>query len=77
MEVMNATETDTTIPADLMADAQFVAECVAAGKPIPPEIALRVQKRAERIRQEVLAKHGVLDIGVPAIREFRGELPQP
>ena len=73
---MTTTET-TTIPADIMADGQLVAECVANGKPIPVEVARRVSERAERIRKEVLATHGVLDIGVPAIREFRGELPQP
>jgi hypothetical protein len=73
---MNATET-MSIPADVMADAQLVAECVTNGKPIPPEVARRVRERAERIRQAVLATHGVVNIGVPAIREFRGELPQP
>jgi len=75
---MNATETnDLTIPSDVMADAQLVAECVASGKPIPADVARRVHEHAEQIRQETLAKHGLLDIGVPAIREFRGELPQP
>jgi len=29
----------------------------------------------DRIRQELANKHGVLDIGVPAIRELRGALP--
>lgn len=78
INIMNATDIETAdIPADVMADAQLVAECVAAGKPVPPDVARRIQDRSERIRQEVLAKHGVLNVGVPAIREFRGELPQP
>ncbi len=41
---MDATET-TTIPPDVMADAQLVADCVAAGKPVPPEVAQRVRER--------------------------------
>jgi hypothetical protein len=65
------------IPSEVMADAQLVAECLAAGRPVPPEVARRVQERGERIRAEVLAAHGPLDVGVPAIRELRGELPGP
>ena len=29
----------------------------------------------DRIREQVRRRHGVLDVGVPAIRELRGELP--
>jgi len=75
---MNTKETKgEKISIDVMSDAKIVSDCVASGKPVPMEVALRVQERAEKIRQDVLAKHGILDIGVPAIREFRGELPQP
>ncbi|HXG12717.1 MAG TPA: hypothetical protein VNK04_23365 [Gemmataceae bacterium] len=69
-------DTNNTIPADVMADARVVAECVASGKPVPAHVARRVRERAERIRQELLERHGILDIGVPAIRELRGELPE-
>jgi hypothetical protein len=69
---MSASETTSaSIPPDVMRDALLVAERVAAGQPVPPEVVRRVRERAERIRREVLAKHGVLDIGVPAIRELR------
>jgi hypothetical protein len=68
---------NTGIPAEIMADAKLVAECVATGRVVPLDVARRVQERANCIRQEVLAKHGILDVGVPAIRAFRGELPQP
>lgn len=67
---------DNSIPPDIMADAQAVADCVAKRQQVPPELARRVRQRAERIRQEILEKHGIQDIGVPAIREFRGELPE-
>jgi len=73
---MDTTETNL-IPPDVMADLQLIADCVAAGKPVPPEVARRVQERAARARQEILEKHGVQDIGVQIIREMRGELPAP
>ena len=69
--------TSSSIPADILADTQIVADCVAAGKPVPADVAKRIHERAERAREEILAKHGVQNIGVDIIREFRGELPQP
>ena len=73
---METAERNGTVPLDVMADARLVAECVSAGRPVPPEVAKRVRARAESIRHEVFRKHGLLDIGVPAIRELRGELPE-
>lgn len=58
------------------ADARLVAECVAAGRPIPPEVVRRVRGRADQARREVLAAHGIQDIGVQILRELRGELPE-
>jgi len=63
------------IPADVLADAQFVADCLAAGRPIPPDVVRRVRARGEQITEELRQKYGELDISVPAIRELRGELP--
>jgi hypothetical protein len=63
------------IPSDVMADAKAVAECVAQRRPVPVELARRVRERGEQIRRGILEKHGIQDIGVPAIRELRGELP--
>lgn len=57
-------------------DAQTVADCVAANKPIPPDVAKRVRERADQARKQLLATHGVQDIGVQIIRDIRGELPQ-
>jgi hypothetical protein len=62
-------------PADAKDDVQIVADCVAVGKPVPADVARRIHDQAELIRQEMLAKHGVLNIGVDIIRELRGELP--
>jgi hypothetical protein len=64
------------IPPDVLADIQAVADCVASGKPVPAVVAQRIRARSERVRDEVFRTHGLLDIGVPAIRELRGELPE-
>jgi hypothetical protein len=72
--------TEITKPGDrsqALLDAQCAADSVAAGVPIPSDVALRIRQRADQARQEVLARHGVQDIGVGIIREIRGELPEP
>jgi hypothetical protein len=73
---METKNTGSVIPPDVLADLQLIVDCVATGKPVPPEVARRVHERSERIRQEILEKHGVQDIGVQIIREMRGELPE-
>lgn len=60
---------------ELDADTQAVIEHAMTGKPLDPEIAGRVRADGEKVRQEIFAKHGLVDIAVPAIRELRGELP--
>jgi hypothetical protein len=40
-----------------------------------PKVLAWIHEQAARIREEILRQHGVLDIGVSAIRELRGELP--
>ncbi|MBL8796315.1 MAG: hypothetical protein JNM56_20615 [Planctomycetia bacterium] len=74
---MPAKTKDMGIPPELEADTQAVLERLMTGQSLPPQTARRIHERAEKIRQDVLQKHGVLDIGVPAIRELRGELPNP
>jgi len=59
------------IPPEILTDGDAVIEAIMAGKKLEPEIARRIHARAKRIRDEVFQKHGLLDIGVPAIREFR------
>jgi hypothetical protein len=70
------TSPNSPIPPDVLADEQIVAECVAAGKPIPPEVSRRVREDAQRITTRLERQYGLLDIGVSAIRELRGELPE-
>jgi hypothetical protein len=57
-------------------DVQYVADCIAAGRPIPAEVARRVKERADQVRKGILSTHGVQDIGVQIIREIRGEFPE-
>jgi hypothetical protein len=68
---------DTTahldIPSDLQADTQAILNHLTAGAPLPPEVARRVRERAAAITEEIRRRHGVLDIGVPAIRALRDE----
>jgi hypothetical protein len=71
---MNATE---SIADDMTADVQLVADCVAAGLPVPLDAARRVHERAAQVRQAILKEQGVRDVGVQIIRELRGELPAP
>jgi hypothetical protein len=54
-----------------MADMQAVADAVAAGRPLDPNLVRRVRERADRVREEIFRRHGVLEIGVPAIRALR------
>jgi hypothetical protein len=67
-----ATETkDLGLPPEMEADTQAVIERMTTGKPLDPDVAQRIRERGQRLREEVFQKHGVLDIGVPAIRELR------
>lgn len=61
------------LPVDLQADTQAVLAHLTSGVPLDPEIALRVRERAAGITEEIRRRHGVLDIGVPAIRALRDE----
>ena len=58
------------IPAELLADLHDAAEKAAKG--VRDLEAARVAcEEMDRIREEIRKKHGILDIGVPAIRELR------
>jgi hypothetical protein len=63
---------DAGIPADVMAELVYAAQLAATGRK-DPAFASRIAEDAARIREEIKRKHGLLDIGVPAIRELRDE----
>jgi hypothetical protein len=57
------------------ADEEAVMASFVSGTPLDAEVAKRVRDRGQRIREEIFRQHGLLDVGVPAIRALRGELP--
>jgi rhamnose utilization protein RhaD (predicted bifunctional aldolase and dehydrogenase) len=65
---------DTGISRDVAADNQAIMEHVITGLPLDPAIARRVQERARAIRQEILEKHGILNVAVDLIRESRDDV---
>jgi len=70
---MNATHlNDEEILAETEnSDEQAVMAALATDAAIPADVAARVRERARRIRERVFREHGLVDIAVPAIREFR------
>ena len=65
--------TTETITTDVMDDAQAVADAVAAGKAVDPEVARRVQERSRLAQSELLKRFGVREIAVDLVREIREE----
>jgi hypothetical protein len=61
-----------TITPELKADMEYAVHLIMSGKK-DPEFEKRVHAEADKIRAEIFKKHGLLDIGVPAIRELRDE----
>ncbi|MBW3597113.1 MAG: hypothetical protein KY475_07540 [Planctomycetes bacterium] len=59
-----------SIPADVLADMEYAVQLHMTGQQ-DPEFTTRIQAEADKIREEIRQKHGVLEIGVPAIRELR------
>jgi hypothetical protein len=66
----NAEITGTGIPSDLMAKLRQAAERAAKGVR-DPEAMRQACERMDRISEQIRKRHGVLDIGTPAIRALR------
>lgn len=65
-----ATEAAELFSAEVMARLQEAADRAAQG--IRDPAAMRqAAERMDRIRADIAKEHGVLDIGVPALRELR------
>jgi hypothetical protein len=61
---------DSPPTSEQLADLHKAAENVTKGVRDPDEVRAACEEM-DRIREEIRKKHGVLDIGVPAIRELR------
>lgn len=70
------TNENSLIPPDVAAEMQVVVNSLMTGQPLDPETARRIRARGEKISERLRRQYGELDIGVPAIRELRGELPE-
>ncbi len=57
-------------PQEGLAELQKAIEYVLTGKR-DPEVMRKACERMDRMSAEIYKKHGLLDIGVPAIRELR------
>jgi hypothetical protein len=56
------------------ADSQEVARLIAGGHKVSdPELRRRIRARAEKVRREILEKHGVVEWAVDMIRDARDE----
>ena len=55
------------------ADHEEIARAAAERRPVDPEVSKRVRERAEKIREELFRKHGLLNVAVDLIREAREE----
>jgi hypothetical protein len=64
---MMSTQTTPTAIDDMHA----VTEAVLAGRPIDPELARRIQERADESRRKIIATQGLLDVAVPFSRQDR------
>ncbi len=61
------------IPPEILADMKETFRKAAAGGATDPELLRRIAERSEQVRQEILRKHGVLDVAVGLVRETREE----
>jgi hypothetical protein len=62
---------DISDPALIAADGAALMESIRSGKPLDPEVARRVDERAERITERLRRQHGTLDVAVDLVREVR------
>lgn len=65
-------EKSRSIPPEVMAELEEAARLALSGVR-DPEAMRGACARMDRMREEVRKKHGILDIGVPAIRDLRDE----
>ncbi len=61
---------ENTIPPEIKVMMQEAVRYATTGH-ADPEVLRKIHEEAERIRKKVRGEHGILDIGVPAIREVR------
>jgi hypothetical protein len=68
-------KSSTAISPELEAEFQAAVR-QATSSTRDPEAMRKAAERMDRMREETFRQHGLLDLGVPAIRELRGDLPE-
>jgi hypothetical protein len=69
---MMNTLANNLIPTDALADLEYALQLQTTGQR-DPEFEKRIGEQTEKIRQEILAQHGVLNVAVDLVREGRDE----
>jgi hypothetical protein len=64
------TTNQSAVPPEVMAELQEAADRAARGSRDPEEMR-KACEHMDKLSEEVRDKHGILDIGVSAIRELR------
>jgi hypothetical protein len=68
---MEATE-NTLIPSDALADLEYAVHLQTTGQR-DPAFEKRISEQTEKIRKEILAEHGVLNVAADLIGQGRDE----
>lgn len=79
--MLNSVREETALATDLkppvtqdQSDSQEVARLIARGQRVSdPELRRRIRERAQRVREEILEKHDVVEWAVDMIRDARDE----
>lgn len=58
---------------DLQTDRDEIYRALRENRRPDPEVARRVHERAEKIREDIRRRHGVLNVVVDLVREGRNE----
>jgi len=57
-------------------ETQAIVEKFTTGKPIDPEIRKQIREKARQIKERVFREQGLVDLAVPGVRDFCGEIPE-
>lgn len=68
---MKTLDSDTSVSPEILARIQDACDRIANAIPYTQEEQVAAHQEMDRIREEIRAAHGVLDIGVPAVRQLR------